>query len=131
MWPYDFDRRLAYRARNNYWGHRYPIGAYGPKFSQTGLSNWIGENGIYLIVLPWRSWSNVIPLVNLHELNVKWDRTWETICDKKQLSAEIYNEARAYWRKWSTRKYQKAIAQWLQRELELPGEVAATISKFA
>jgi hypothetical protein len=52
------------------------------------------------------------------------------MCDKSTVIDEIYVGARAYWRKWCHREYQRVIAQVLQRELDLPGEIAAVISEF-
>jgi hypothetical protein len=53
------------------------------------------------------------------------------ICNKQKLRKEICDGARAYWHKQFHRKYyQPTLAQWIQRELELPGEVAWTIALF-
>ena len=60
--------------------------------------------------------------------------TYNTIAhmhNKTASADEACAVARVYWRKWSHREYQRAIAQWLQRELYLPGEVANAISEFA
>lgn len=43
----------------------------------------------------------------------------------------VQNARKIYWRKWYRREYQRVIAQWLQRELEFPGEIAELISSFA
>jgi hypothetical protein len=51
---------------------------------------------------------------------------------KKKLRKEIHVGARAYWyRQFHREYYWRALAQWLQRELELPGEIAVMISEFA
>ena len=50
---------------------------------------------------------------------------------KQKLCKEIRVAARTYWYKQFHREYRRTIAQWLQREIELPGEIAAAISDFA
>jgi hypothetical protein len=57
------------------------------------------------------------------------------VCDsidrKRDVCREIYAGARKYWyRHFHREYYQKAIAQWVQRDLDLPGEVAKLISEL-
>jgi hypothetical protein len=53
------------------------------------------------------------------------------IGDKWRVCKDIRDGARAYWhRRFHREYYQRVIAQWVQRELELPGEVARMISEF-
>jgi hypothetical protein len=52
------------------------------------------------------------------------------ICEKQKVCEEIHAGSRAYWKKRNHREYQKAVAQWVQRELELPGEIAEMVLSF-
>ena len=69
-------------------------------------------------------------IVSLHNLYLGLD-VFADMQRKAILSNSISDAARAYWRRRSHREYQRTIAQYLQRELELPGEVAKMILAFA
>jgi hypothetical protein len=73
---------------------------------------------------------NEFDLVNFHELIIHFE-VEIVVHHKVKLSNEIPAGALAYWRRYCRRKYQHAIAQALQRELDLPGEIAEVISKLA
>jgi ribosomal protein S16 len=108
------------------------IGVYGPLFGQYNWNKLVHNNGIYLVVQTGAHWSYKITLVDLQKLMIRIsaEQAWKMINCKKQISTTIYNAASMYWKKRNHREYQMVIAQWVQRELELPGEIAELISKF-
>ena len=148
MQPGDFDieekKRFGHRG---IWEVCYPYEIYGPDLGQRGPFvfggpapvNNIDENGIYLrrfklkdIIR--RELILLVPLYEIPHLNPANEYVKMTIktslMRKRQLTPRIYDDVRACWRKWCHRRYQKAVAQWIQRELMLPGEVAQMISSF-
>jgi hypothetical protein len=68
-------------------------------------------------------------IVNLHEQYLLLEVNGSMIL-KKRLTDGMFDSARDYWRKRSRNQYQRAIAQWMQREMDLPGEVATMILEF-
>jgi hypothetical protein len=71
----------------------------------------------------------VLTLVDFHVEAPTYDMI-ALLYNKSSVGDEVYIGAKAYWKRWCHREYQKAIAQWMQRELKIPGEVAHSIAEF-